>query len=143
MLPTRPFLIAAVIFGLAWTAPCQMTLTCTQPCGDGSFRLHVTGCGAFAEIFNLISLNPYTPTGQGPIFGLNAVGSAVLLTEILLPLGTEPFHVNAGGDGSYEWQFCLPPNNPVIEVPADVVTVRWSLNGYFGQSDVVHINARL
>lgn len=129
---------------LSLPVPAQMTLSCSQPCGDGSFQLSVTGCGANAEIYNLISLEPYVPTGTGPIFGLSAAESHILLQEILYPLGTAPFHVSANGSGVYSWQFCLPPNNPIVEVPADIVTVKWSVGfGYGGHSNVVYINARL
>jgi hypothetical protein len=142
MLPSCRIAVLACLLA-AGTACGQMTLSCTQPCGDGSFRLQVTGCGAFAQIYNLMSFTPYSPTGGGPIFGLGLNGSAMVYQQLLMPVGAAPFHVTADAAGSYAWQFCLPPGVPVVVINADIVTVKWSLTAYGGRSNVVNLTVRL
>lgn len=143
-----PLTVSLRVLGLVVLASCgglqaQLTLTCAQPSGDGSFSLSVTGASPNAELFNLISLSPVSPTGSGPFFGLGLGGSALLLTQILSPLGTVPYHVLADGSGAYLWSFANPPGSPIVTIPADVVTIQWSTAaGYGGHSPVFYIEAR-
>jgi len=139
----RAILIALLLVATASVAaPAQCTLTAavTQPTGSGSFRWDVVGAGAGAEIYNLVSFTPYSPTGTGPIFGLGLVGSEILLSQILSPLGAEPFHVQADATGGYAWAFTAAPTGLVID--ADFVSIEWN-SGYIGQSCVINATITL
>jgi hypothetical protein len=52
-----------------------------------------------AQLFNLFALVTLTPTGSGPLFGINF--DTTVLNEILSPLGAQPFHVLLDGSGNY------------------------------------------
>ena len=52
--------------------------------------------GRLAAVFALTLSNPQ---GTGPVFGINFDPS--VLSQILSPLGTHPFHVLLDGGGSY------------------------------------------
>lgn len=77
-------------------------LTVVQHAGEGSLCIEVDGAAAGAQIWTLISLTAGLPTGSGPLLGLHAgAGSGDPLGQILLPLGTAPFHVSAGPLGRH------------------------------------------
>lgn len=79
------------------------TMSIIQPgsCG-GTITVQVVNAAANAELYNLISLACSTPPGSGPFFGLSVgPGSGDPLSEVFLPLGSHPFHVNADITGTY------------------------------------------
>lgn len=119
------------------TISAQLTLSVTQPCGPGSVQVAVSGAGAGAELFNLVQFFPATPTGSGPFFGLGVTGSDSLLTQILSPLPTPPFHVSASGAGTYTWTVCGAALG--ISIPIDVVTLEWGPAGYVAHTPVTFI----
>ena len=103
----------------------QLALSVTQPMGPGSLEIAVTGADPADILFNLFSLVPHSPTGAGPIFGLGLPGSDVVLTQLLQPLGSAPFHVLPTPTGTYTWGFALPPGGgPCLSV--DAVSVSYS-----------------
>lgn len=121
----------------ARTLSAQLTLAVTQPCGPGSVQVAVSGAGPGSELFNLVQFFPATPTGSGPFFGLGVAGSDSLLTQILSPLPTPPFHVSANGAGTYTWTVCGSPLG--ISIPIDVVTLEWGPLGYVAHTPVTFI----
>jgi hypothetical protein len=68
--------------------------------GGGMWTLQVASpTHPNAECWNLFSLVTLTPTGSGPIFGINF--DSTVLSEIVSPPGTHPFHIALDGNGNY------------------------------------------
>ena len=73
-----------------------------------------------AELFVLPSSNMTTPTGSGFFFGLDP--DTTTLTFLGLPLGTDPAHVTATGDGLYYSRMTgLPPGAYLEAVAVEFV----------------------
>lgn len=86
--------------------------------GGGNWTLQVASpTHPNAECWNLFSLVTLTPTGSGPVFGINFDNT--VLSEIFSPLGTHPFHVLLDGNGNYS----LGPLNLPAGLQADGVTI--------------------
>jgi hypothetical protein len=87
------------------------TMSIIQPGGcGGTLTIQVVNASANAELYNLISLLCSVPPGSGPLFGLAVGGgSGDPLSEVFLPLGSHPFHVNADVNGNYSLSFPVSP----------------------------------
>ena len=131
--------IAILIILVALPGAAQPTLAITQPTGPGSFDLQVSGLsGTSAQVFNLISLYPYAPTGTGAFFGLGLTNSHLLVDQILTPLPTPPFHDQGDAMGNYTFAFTVGAIG--FSFPIDAVTVEWDpVMGVLGVSNVVNL----
>lgn len=102
----------------------QMTLQVRQPNGAGHLRLDVARASAHAELFVLISNAPATPTGSGPLLGLSLTNADLVLQQLQMPMGSDPHHVRANGQGEYRWEIFW---NPVMATANfDVLAFHWT-----------------
>lgn len=132
---------AVAVLLIAGSAAAQPVIALTQPGGAGDIAYSVTNAGANAELYNLVSYVPHTPTGSGPIFGLGVADSQNLLTQILLPMGAAPHHVAADAAGTYAWTVTLPPIGVTIDI--DIVCVEFGTGGYVNHSSVLNTMVNL
>ena len=76
-------------------------ISITQTC-PGPITISVVGAQPFYDLYNLIALTCSSPTGSGPLFGINAdLAAGSPLTAFTYPAGTDPFHVVADAAGAY------------------------------------------
>lgn len=76
-------------------------ISITQTC-PGPIVISVVGAQPFYDLYNLIALTCSSPTGSGPLFGINAdLAAGSPLTSFTYPAGTDPFHVIADAAGAY------------------------------------------
>ncbi len=76
-------------------------ISITQTC-PGPITISVVGAQPFHDLYNLIALTCSSPTGSGPLFGINAdLAAGSPLTAFTYPAGTDPFHVVADAAGAY------------------------------------------
>jgi hypothetical protein len=101
----------------------QISISQNGGCGT-PITLSVVNAAAFAELYNIISLVCSTPPGGGPLFGLSVgPGSGDPLQQFFLPLGAQPFHVNADANGAYS--IVVPTGNcPGTTVLLEAVTIQ-------------------
>ncbi len=130
---TRLTVIVTLMFAAPATA--QPVITLDQVGGPGNLQYAITGAGAGAELYTLVNFTQYTPSGSGPIFGLGLAGSEILVSQILLPIGSDPHHVYADALGTYSWVIAGPAAGIVFDV--DVVCIEWGPAGYVDHSAVV------
>jgi hypothetical protein len=88
--------------GIAKWSGARPHLSLTQSAGPGSgVVVRNLGLDLGAETFNVFSLTPCIGgVGTGPYMGLCATNPADLVTQVLLPLGIEPFHFLAPGSSA-------------------------------------------
>lgn len=85
--------------------------------GSGAFALGVLGCPAAAPLWNVFDVSPQIPVGTGPLLGIAL--TPFTLEQILLPLPTTPFRVQADANGNYFFAVqngSLPPGLVVDHV---------------------------
>ena len=117
-------------------AVAQPAISLTQPGGAGTIQYDVSGAAPNAELYTLVNFTQQSPTGSGPIFGLGLAGSEVRLSQILLPIGTDPHHVYASAAGTYLWTLGAPVAGVSFDI--DVVCIEWDpLLGYVDHSSVL------
>ena len=94
--------------------PLDLSITQDFTAGCGPVVFSVVGAAPMSELYNLVSLS-YSG-GGGPLFGVGFDA----WSQLLLPLGTHPFHVRADVVGSYG--FSLPVGG-TMNVFVEAVTV--------------------
>lgn len=85
--------------------------------GSGAFALGILGCPAAAPLWNVFDVSPQIPRGTGPLLGIDL--TPFTLEQILLPLPTTPFRVQADANGNYFFAVqngSLPPGLVVDHV---------------------------
>ena len=131
---TRIFAVFVLIIA-AGTCAAQPTISIDQTGGTITYAVF-NACAPCTglELFNLVNFTQHN--GTGPIFGLGLLGSEALLTQILSPVGTEPFHVTPDPAGTYSWQVIAPATGTTVMI--DVVCVVWhQVTGYVSHSSVL------
>ena len=131
---TRIFAVFVLLIA-SGTCAAQPLISITQAGGTITYAVTnaCTACTGL-ELFNLVNFTQHN--GTGPIFGLGLLGSEALLTQILSPVGTEPFHVTPDPVGTYSWQVIAPATGTTVMI--DVVCVVWHpVTGYVSHSSVL------
>jgi hypothetical protein len=94
-------------------APAQpsFSLCLSQPGGAGSLLLENNGLAAGDDVTNVFTFNEPCPggVGTGPFAGLCTANPLALFDQLLIPLGTPPFHYLATGPF---YSFSLPAGLP-------------------------------
>lgn len=97
------------------------SLTFTQPGTPGNWVMKTYGPGfPGAEVYNLVAVNLSSPTGSGPLFGI--AFDAMVLDEVMSPLGTIPWHVMLDATGTFQiGPFAIPPGLSVDYIAIAIV----------------------
>ncbi len=69
------------------------------PTPQGGLAYGIVGLPPGEEIFSIFDLNPPQPLGAGPVAGINF--GPPQYSQVLQPVGTDPFHVTTDGKGTY------------------------------------------
>jgi hypothetical protein len=131
----------------------QYTLQCTPVAPAHSISVTQGGPGAQivlsvvnappnSELFNIVSFTPAVPTDTGTFFGLYlGPGSGDPVPLFFVPLGTDPFHVQASAAGGYLFVVPGPPVGSAYNL--DVVSLAFALGtnftNYHGRSPAVNV----
>ena len=89
------------------------------PTPQGGLAYGIVGLPPGEEIFSIFDVNPPQPLGTGPVAGIN-FGPAQY-SQVLQPVGTDPFHVTADGHGTYF--FGLPSLGALAGLTLDLLLV--------------------
>ena len=105
--------------------------------GLGSLDLVAICFNPAQELFVLPSLNPSTPIGSGPFFGINPDG--ISFAFLFSPLGAQPAHVTTNLEGIYFFQIGTPSVLAGLGT-VDLVAIEYSpLFGFVQASNVRQI----
>jgi hypothetical protein len=113
----------------------HLRLLITQPAGPGSpVAVTHNRLAAGAEYFNLFSSSPCSVgPGSGPILGLCFSNVSEMLSQLLLPVGTPPFHYLTSAPTQVHGPFAVPP------VVLESVLFRWDGTRVVASSGVVSV----
>lgn len=101
-------------------SPARPVLLATQMSAGAPLAVAASNLVAGREYFTVISLNPCPGlVGSGPYLGLCFVNIQDAITQLLLPVGTLPFHFIASGSaqalGSYPLPFGLVMDAVILD----------------------------
>ena len=99
---------------LAFANPAFQVNVFQDRANDGPLHLDTVGALPDARVYNFIAVG--CSNGNGPWFGIGGEAFA----QVFLPLGTQPFHVMADGDGIYQW---VAPTTNTTMLDVELVSV--------------------